>query len=414
MKILFLGINYKPELTGIGKYSGEMAPWLALNKLHHITFITAPPYYPDWRIGAGYSAYWYKAEQAEGVDIIRCPLYVPAEVTTLKRILHLLSFAISSCFALLAKITLRPDVVVVVVPTLFCAPFALLYAKLSGAKSIIHIQDYELDAMLGLQMNSSLKQDGLVARCAKSIERFLLRRFDRVSTISYSMLALAEAKGVDAEKLIFFPNWVDTSFITPDACDDIYRQQWGIAQTDKVVLYSGNIGNKQGLELVLDAAAHFAEQPSVKFVVVGQGAYRSTLELMAQERQLHNLQFRDLVPYADLPSLMAMADVHLVVQKRGAADVVLPSKLTSILSAGGHALITAEPATELGLLCDKYPGIATCVMPECVDSFVGGLQELLLKDTRVTNTVARGYALAHLNKDAVLEKFNQELTGLNQ
>lgn len=415
MKILFCGINYAPELTGIGKYSGEMAPWLARKAGHEVKFVTAPPYYPEWRIGDGYSSCLYKREYLQGVDVIRCPLYVPDEITTLKRLLHLVTFALSSFLALLSQLLWRPDVVVVVVPTFFCAPFVWLFAKLCGAKAVIHIQDFELDAMLGLGMagtGSSMGLKGQVIKVVKSIESFWLRRFDAVSTISYNMLAKSVEKGVVKSKTVFFPNWVDTDFITPDASGSVYRHDWNLTTSDRVVLYSGNIGNKQGLELVLEAAQYYKAQSEVQFVIVGQGAYRASLEKMAYEMQLDNLQFRDLVPYCELPKLMAMADVHLVVQKRGAADVVLPSKLTSILSAGGYALITAEPETELGLLCDKHEGIAERVEPENLDAFISGLDVLLRKNTTTYNKVARGYALDSLNKDSVLDAFNSGLQDL--
>ncbi|SUG87839.1 glycosyltransferase [Salmonella enterica subsp. enterica] len=82
---------------------------------------------------------------------------------------------------------------------------------------------------------------------------------------------------------------------------------------------------------------------------------------MARERSLPNIKFLPLQPYDVLPALLKMGDCHLVVQKRGAADAVLPSKLTNILAVGGNAVITAEPHTELGQLCARYPGIAVCV-----------------------------------------------------
>ncbi len=410
MRLLFLGINYSPELTGIGKYSGEMAPWLAESSGHDVRVIAAPPYYPAWKLGRGYSALRFMRERISGVDVIRCPLYVPSALNTVKRIIHLMSFSLSSALALAGQILWRPQVVIVVVPAFFCAPFAWIFSRICGARCVIHIQDYELDAMLGLGMGRS----GFMASFAARTERFILRRFDRVSTISRSMMSKAEEKGVDAEKIVFFPNWVDTDFITPQADKSRFRETWGISPQQKVVLYSGNIGAKQGLELVLEAAAAMQEEgtSNVLFVVVGQGAYRSTLESMAEALQLTNIQYHDLVAYEDLPDLMVMPDVHLVVQRCGAADVVLPSKLTGILSAGGHALITAEPHTELGLLCANFPGIAECVEPENLAEFLKGLKNLLAKDARQYNTVAREYALRFLNRGAVLGQFNDELCRL--
>ncbi len=407
MKILLYGINYSPELTGIGKYSGEMGEWFGQHKAD-VKVITAPPYYPNWQIFNGYSAMAYRKEKHRGIDVIRCPLYVPSNPTPLTRLIHLTSFALSSFFALCTKLFWRPDVIIVVEPTAFCAPGALLLGVVTGSKTILHIQDYELDAMLGLGM----MRNGLLARIAFGFERWIMRRFDKVSSISLSMLNFAKSKGVDEKSALFFPNWVDTNFITPEVDGTAYRSKMGFSSEQKLILYSGNIGRKQGLDLLIDAAKAFTQDKDVQFVVVGQGAYRLDLEVMATFYNLTNLSFHDLVPYEELPQLLAMADIHLVVQKKGAADAVMPSKLTSILSAGGHSLITAERGTELGLLVDTYPGIAERVEPEDLDQFVVGLKRLLDQDTTKYNKIARDYALTSLNKDAILDRFNDDLYDL--
>lgn len=407
MKILLYGINFSPELTGIGKYSGEMGAWLAARG-HDVRVVTAPPYYPEWRVHEGYGNV-FSVERDANLHIYRCPLYVPAKPSTLKRLLHLFSFAFSSFFVLLRLLFWRPDVVVVVEPTLFCAPAALLYARLLRLKAVLHVQDFEVDAMFGLGL---AKGGGVFTRFAGALDAWVMRRFDRVSTISRSMMAHAQKKGVAADALVFFPNWVDTGFIKPDVDRLFFRRKWGIPESTKVVLYSGNMGRKQGLEMVIEAAVRWRDRPDVLFVMVGQGAARDELEQQARLAGLTGMRFEPLQPYEDLPCLLAMADVHLVVQKRGAADVVLPSKLTGILAAGGHALVTAEPDTELGLLVQSYPGISVCVEPESCDDFCAGLALALAQNTRLPNEVARQYAMNYLNKDAVLTRFESDLCAL--
>lgn len=130
MKILVYGINYSPELTGIGKYTGEMVEWMA-QQGHDVRVITAPPYYPQWKVNGRYSSWRYRREEGDAI-VWRCPLYVPEQPSTLKRLLHLGSFALSSFFPLLAQRRWKPDRIIGVVPTLFCTPGMRLLAKLSG------------------------------------------------------------------------------------------------------------------------------------------------------------------------------------------------------------------------------------------------------------------------------------------
>ncbi|EPG4957710.1 TPA: colanic acid biosynthesis fucosyltransferase WcaI [Citrobacter amalonaticus] len=405
MRILVYGINYSPELTGIGKYTGEMVEWMA-REGHDVRVITAPPYYPQWKVGERYSAWRYRREEGDAT-VWRCPLYVPKQPSTLKRLLHLGSFALSSFFPLIAQRRWKPDRIIGVVPTLFCTPGMRLLAKLSGARTLLHIQDYEVDAMLGLGLAGNGKT-GKVAQLATAFERSGLHNVDNVSTISRSMMNKAQAKGVAAEKVIFFPNWSEVARFQNVNDDEVIslRQQLGLPDDKKIILYSGNIGEKQGLENVIAAAEQLHEQPLV-FAIVGQGGGKARLEKMARERGLHNVLFFPLQPYEALPALLKMGDCHLVVQKRGAADAVLPSKLTNILAVGGNAVITAEPETELGQLCDRYAGIAVCVEPESVDALVAGITMALTMPKN--NTVAREYAERTLDKENVLRQFMNDI-----
>lgn len=406
MRILVYGINYSPELTGIGKYTGEMVEWMA-REGHDVRVITAPPYYPQWKVGERYSAWRYRREEGDAT-VWRCPLYVPKQPSTLKRLLHLGSFALSSFFPLMAQRRWKPDRIIGVVPTLFCTPGMRLLAKLSGARTLLHIQDYEVDAMLGLGLAGNGKT-GKVAQLATAFERSGLHNVDNVSTISRSMMNKAQAKGVAAEKVIFFPNWSEVARFQNVNDDEVIslRQQLGLPDDKKIILYSGNIGEKQGLENVIATAEQLREQPLI-FAIVGQGGGKARLEKMARERGLHNVLFFPLQPYEALPALLKMGDCHLVVQKRGAADAVLPSKLTNILAVGGNAVITAEPETELGQLCDRYAGIAVCVEPESVDALVAGVTMALAMPKN--NTVAREYAERTLDKENVLRQFMNDIS----
>ncbi|MBR9911296.1 MAG: glycosyltransferase WbuB [Gammaproteobacteria bacterium] len=417
MKILLYGLNYSPELTGVGKYTGELGSWLA-SQGHEVHAVVAPPYYPEWKVDKSYRAWWYQKEDIDGVAVHRCPIYVPGKPHTLTRLLHLISFALSSFFVLLRKWFWKPDVIIVMEPTSFCKPGALMLGKLTGAKTVLHIQDFEVDAMLGLCMMNLGRVEGLV----RGIDNWLIRKFDVVSSISLSMLENARQKGAAEDALYLLPNWSDTDFVNATTSGDAMRAEWGFAANDQVVLYSGNLGQKQGLEIVLEAADALRNRPEIKFVLVGAGGNLERLQAQAQSLNLDNVFFEPLQPWSRVPQLLAMADIHLVVQRKGAADVVLPSKLTNILAAGGHALVTAEAETELGRLAKLHPRIYTLVEPENPPVFIAALSDMIDASiarrqssgtgARAVNSVARRYAEEYLNQDNILAAFEQELLRL--
>ena len=424
MKILLHGINFAPELTGIGKYTGEMAAWLAARG-HEVRVVTAPPYYPDWAVGAGYSGKAWRRERWQGVDVWRCPLWVPARPGGAKRLLHLASFALGSLLVMLRQIIWRPDVVWVVEPALFCAPAALVVARLSGAKAWLHVQDFEVDAAFDLGLLRGKFLRGVVA----GTERWLMRRFDVASTISHRMHQRLLDKGVTPAQAVLSPNWVDVLAITPgghrfslDAgmkskaaeatrLDNYFRLKLGIAPDTVVALYSGNMGGKQGLELLADVAklclAQAAPtQAAIVFVFCGNGAGRD--DLVQRCADLPNVHFLELQPIERLNELLAMADVHLLPQRADAADLVMPSKLTGMLASGRPVLATAHPGTELALVVQ---GCGVVVPPEDPSAMALAMQALAANSIlrKQLGEAGRAYALAHLDREAVLRKFESAL-----
>lgn len=407
MKILLYGINFLPELTGIGKYTGEVAEWLSKNG-HDVRVVTAPPYYPNWKVSQRYRAWMYKTETLNGICITRCPLWIPSHPTGIKRLIHLFSFALFSFPALLAHVWWRPQVVWVVEPALFCAPSAVLLARLCGAKAWLHVQDFELDAAfsMGLLRGARLRQ------CATQAECWLMHRFDVVSTISRRMHELLLHKGVDPLRAKLAVNWVHMANFALPSPDGVaaYRQELQIPPDHVVALYSGNMGSKQGLEILAEVARLAAGTSNhLTFVFCGNGAGRA--DLLARCQGLSNVRFLDLQPAAKLPDLLATADIHLLPQRADAADLVMPSKLTGMLASARPVVATAHAGTDLATV------VETCglvVPPENPEAMAQAIQFLAADSALRESLGAAGYqyAHAHLDSEAVLGQFEADLKAL--
>jgi colanic acid biosynthesis glycosyl transferase WcaI len=405
MRILLVGINFYPELTGIGKYSAEMAAYLS-HSGHQIRVVTAPPYYPTWYILDDFKGWVYSKDSWEGITIYRCPLWVPKKPTGLKRLIHLLSFAISSIPAIFFQWRWKPEVVISIAPALFSVPFSLLFARLVGARSWLHIQDFELDAASSLGI---INAGSVFLRFAQSLESFLFRKFDRVSTISECMQQRLLQKGVSPERTCLFPNWVDTELIHPITGTNSLREELSISGDDVVVLYSGNMGKKQGLDILVSTAILLSECKDIKFVLCGDGAVRADLE--NQCKHLTNVIFLPLQPVERLNMLLNMADIHVLPQRADAADLVMPSKLTGMLASGKPVIATALPGTEVAQVLKDIGYVVPPGDPQLLTSAILNLAQN--RNLRI-KLGKRGlsFAESYFNINTVLGGFSQQLERL--
>jgi len=216
-------------------------------------------------------------------------------------------------------------------------------------------------------------------------------------------------KNVAQDKTVFFSNWVDIDAIFPLRAPSAMRQQLGIASARTVALYSGNMGEKQGLEIVLEAAAGLVDKAGIQFVLCGDGAARQRLQ--QKYAGLANVRWLPLQPVAQLNDLLNLADIHLLPQRAGAEDLVMPSKLTGMLASGRPVVATANKDTQIAAV------LADCgvvVEPDNTMEFAGAVLRLAADagERRIMGMHARDYALAHWAREGVMQAFDRQLKEL--
>ena len=397
MKVLLHGLNYWPELIGVGKYTGEMTAWLAARGFD-LRVVTAPPYYPQWRIAAGYRGGAYSRERIDGVDVLRCPLWVPRRKGAASRALHLLSFAASSAPVMLREaLAWRPDIVMGIEPTLLAAPGTLAAARLCGAAAWLHVQDFEIEAAFATGLVGGARR----GRWAASAEAMLLSRFDRVSTISPAMCEHLARKGVTRERIALLPNWVAADAIHPLPAASPLRRELGIPDAAIVALYAGNMSEKQGLDTLVAAASALGDASGVRFVFAGEGAARDRLERASEA--LGNVTFLPLQPVERLNDLLNLADVHLLPQRAGVADLVMPSKLLGMMASARPVIAGADPRSALGQVVSQC---GVVVPPEDGAAMAEAVRALAVAPERraALGRAGRERIVADWSRDAVLAR----------
>ncbi len=392
-KILIYAMNYSPEVAGVGRYTGEIGEHFAAMG-HEVAVVTTIPHYPGWKASPPYRNGRYCSETRAGVTIVRCPLVLRERMGGIWRFVAPLSFALMSApVALWRVLRHRPDIVLCVEPTLMSAPVAVVAARLVGARSVLHVQDLEVDASFAV---GHLAESAWLKRLARVLETRLLRGFDRVITISAAMAERLERKGVPSERIATVRNWVDLDLVKPVEGISPYREELGIAETDRVILYSGAIGAKQGFGDLIAAASRLSHRADIKFLIAGEGPAKH--ELAARAASLPNVVFLPFQPYARLSDFLGLADIHVLPQAAGAADLVLPSKLGGMFASGRRVIVTAARGTELASFVE---GAAIVVPPADAAALAEAIEQAADAKENDSGAVRRRRRLA-----ASLSKFD--------
>lgn len=312
-------------------------------------------YFPEWKVYEPYKGRW-KSSIENGVAITRCPHYVPSNPTGKRRMAHHMSFA-SSAYppARAARREFRPDMVFTVAPSMIAVPVARRMVRRAGVPLWLHIQHFEVGPALATGL---IEQGSNTAAAAARFKERLLRAADVVSTLSQPMCALAMAKSVDADRIVEIRSWANHADRIATGDGRRLRAERGLS--DKVMaLSSGNIANKQGLEIVIEAARRLEHRADLALVISGEGPNRARLEALAAG--FGNIQFHDLQPEENIGDLMRLADIHLLPQLPDAADLVQPSKLGNMLAAGRPIVATAAPGTGIDRAIE---GAGVVVLPQ--------------------------------------------------
>jgi len=408
-RVLLIGHNFSPEPTGIGKYSGDMMDWFAKNG-YDCTVVTTFPYYPYWKVQPPYKNRFYKKEvidypeSSSKLTIYRCPSYIPSKPTGKKRILQDLSFWFTMIWVVLklALFNKKHDYIITVAPPFHLGYLGWLYKKLKGGKLVYHIQDLQIEAAQELNMLSNAR----MFKWVYAAEKKILSGSDYVSTISEGMIKKVQLKA--DRDILLFPNWVDVSSFFPIESKAGLKEMWGYDKDQFICLYSGSIGHKQGLENIIYCAEGLKEHLNIKFIICGTGPYKHRLEELVKSKNLINVDFLPLQDKSVFNSFLNMADVHLVIQKGNASDLVMPSKLTTILSIGGLCIITSPPDTSLYNIVKKY-NVGFIIPPDDFEALQTSILSLVENSVDAYQKNARSYAEMYLNIDNVMSKFVTEI-----
>jgi colanic acid biosynthesis glycosyl transferase WcaI len=396
MQITAWGINYPPEKVGIAPCSAALCEFLAETG-HQVTMLTSFPYYPTWQKQPEDRHKLFGSERMNGVRVLRCWHYVPRQANSLKRILHELSFVITSFCRLLTLP--NPGLLIVISPPLFLGIAARLICLLRGGRYLMHIQDLQPDAAIKLGMVRSAR----FIQFLRALESAAYRGAWRISGISRGMLAILKGSGVLNEKLVYLPNG---TYPAKPVLTGRSRRMNRYRSDQFLVVYSGNVGGKQGLCHLMAAAAGLLDT-SIQFIICGDGVEK--VRLLESAKGLRNVTFKALLEEGEYQEMLADADLVVVSQIAGSGGASFPSKFLSSCAAGRPVLAICDAGSELANVV-RANECGIVVVPGFPEEIILALRKLAMQPKQREKM---GIAARHFGEQflwsAVLGRFVHEI-----
>lgn len=391
-RVLLVSTNYAPEHAGIAPYATLTAEHLAASGAD-VDVLAGMPHYPGWRVHADYRGRWRMVESRGGVRVHRRRSFVPTRQTALLRAAYEAGFLAHGSIRPPAA---RPDLVLSQMPTLAGGVIGGRIARRHRVPHVVVVQDL----MSAAAAQSGIRGGGRVASVVAGVESRILRTAALIGVVHESFVDRVTAMGVPGTRVRVVPNW---SHVTPPAGDRrAVRARLGWRDEEFVLLHAGNMGLKQGLEILVETAriAH-RDTPRLRIVLMGDGSQRRHLEHLAAD--LPNLRFLPPAAHADFPDVLAAADVLALTQRASVGDMSLPSKLTSYFASGRPTV--ASVASQGGTAREvRRSGAGVLVRAEDPVALHGSVVELMRDPVRSAALGARGpaYVRERLSPEAGL------------
>lgn len=402
LNVLVIGINYAPEPTGSAPYTSGLAEMLAEDG-HRVEAYVGIPHYPSWRVLPSDKLRLRYSEHRKGVLVRRFRHFVPGKQTMLRRIAWELTFYFNS---LTSKPLIRPDVVIASTPSLSGALLGVHFSKKFKVPLITIVQDVLGEAVT----KSGLKVNARIGKIVGNVERLTFRKSGRVCIVSPNFRLYVARSKISLNHIVNFPNWTHISVSTKTR--EAARAEYGWAETEIILLHTGNMGLKQDLGNLIQTAKLFEGDHNLRFILCGDGNQRN--ELLELAVGVTKVEFLDPVSEFEYPNLLVGADFLMVNERDSVGDMSLPSKLTSYLSAGKPILAAVSESGACASELIKTDGAAIVVPPSRPDLLAAAIRNLIGSHEKVKQMSEAGvvYARKNLTKDKARQQISEILSEL--
>lgn len=397
LRIGMLSQWYDPEL-GSAALPGLISRSL-VSLGHKVDVLTGFPNYPNGSMYPGYKVRMYQAETIGGVRVHRSPLYASHDMNALRRVSNYMSFALGST---VIGVTRFPKVDVILVhstPATVAIP-AMVIKAMKGTPFVVHVQDLWPQTVVSSGFLGERKAASMEAALQRDCD-LVYNRAAAVAVTSPSMAQAIASRGVPDTKITLLPNWADETAFYPAPIDAALRAEFGLRRRF-TVMYAGNFGEFQALDVLLEAAELLRSRVDIGFALVGGGVTEARLRTFVGSARLDNVTFVPSQRFDNMSSVLALGDAQVVsLQNLPLFQSTLPSKLQATLAAGRPIIGAVSGDAEAVI---RRAGAGLVVTP-------GSASELARAITALadlpTSEVA---ALGMRGRQYYLDNFSQDVT----
>ena len=400
LRLIVLCPHFEPDMAPTGVVMTRIVHELAARG-HELHVVTSLPWYRKHQVETGWAGALWRVEKTNWGSISRVqPFAGQTKSNLLRRAIGFILFSyfvgVRALFA--GRFWRRVDGVLAMSPPLTLGLIGWHTKLFRGGKLVFNIQDVFPDAAVETGAISNQR----VIAVASWLERISYQRSDSVVLLSDDLANNVQRK-LDQKfhkRIKVIPNFVDTQAIVPMSRLTNYRRELGIDES-LVVMYAGNVGFSQSLELMIEAARVL---PDVVFVINGEGAARKSLE--AKAKTLRNVKFGDYQDASRLSEVLATGDLHVVPLRRGLGSVSVPSKTYSILAAGRPICAAIDSDTEVPrILAAANAGV--CVEPDNQEVFVSAITAMISdrKSLEEMGASGRKWVEGHASAQSVAQRY---------
>ncbi|MCK8827691.1 glycosyltransferase family 4 protein [Natroniella acetigena] len=404
MRILYISQHFPPETGAAQGRAYEMAKNLV--KLgDEVTVVTGFPNYPEGEIHDQYKGKFFQRETIDGINIIRTFLVPDTKSGTLVRLLNYITFFISSIIGgIFAK---KVDVVYATSPQLLVGLSGYILSILKRAKFVLEIRDLWVDFAIHLNQITNK----FMIKAARFLENFLYNRAKKIIVVTNGFKKHLVSAGINSKKIEVVTNGMDENLFKPGDKDNWVRDKYNLK--DKfVVMYAGNIGTAQGLEVVINAAKRTRENSDIIYTIIGAGVEEEKLKSLAQEYELDNVKFIGSQPKEKIVDFLSAADTLLIsLCDLPLFDITIPSKVFDYMAMGKSILIGVKG--EARKIIEKAEA-GVYFQPENDEELTEGLFKLY-EDEELRAKMgdnAREYAVNNFSRFKLAEKLNKVISNI--